>query len=104
VSGLNASRHQRLKVAGQLCIVTAVSHPDPAHLVPRGLGGCDDADCVVPLHRFAHRRYDNGTLDLLPHLEPNYRREIAHAVEYLGLIRTLERLTNERWVPLREAA
>jgi hypothetical protein len=41
--------------------------------VPRSLGGCDEPDCVVPLCRVHHRRYDRGQLDLLPYLEPGIR-------------------------------
>jgi len=38
-------------------------------------------------------------LDLLPHLEPAWRTELAHALGHLGLIGLLERVTAERWRP-----
>jgi len=67
--------------------------------VPRSLGGCEHPDCVVPLCRLCHRAYDTGRLDLLPHLEPRWRAELAHALGHLGLIGLLERVTAERWRP-----
>lgn len=64
------------------------------------MGGCDSPDCVVPLCRFHHDRYDRDGFDLLPALEKRYRRELAHAVEHVGLLAALKRITNSRWVPL----
>jgi predicted restriction endonuclease len=56
-----ASVVQRAEVAGLRCLVCgAATRIDPAHLVPRSLGGCDEADCVVPLCRTHHRAYDQG--------------------------------------------
>jgi hypothetical protein len=93
----SASPAQRAKVRGARCIVCgAPTRVDPAHLVPRALGGCDQAACVVALCRTHHRAYDRGDLDLLPHLEPAFRVEIAHAVMHLGLIGALRRLTRRR--------
>jgi hypothetical protein len=94
-----ASPAQRAKVAGARCVVCgSVARVDPAHLVPRALGGCDDSACVVALCRVHHRAYDSGELDLLPYLEPTCRHEIAHAVVHLGLIGALRRLTRRRTV------
>jgi predicted restriction endonuclease len=76
----------------------AVTRIDPAHLVPRSLGGCDEADCVVPLCRTHHRAYDQGGLDLVAHLEPDWRAEVAHAVGHVGLRRALRRLSGRRSV------
>ncbi len=98
-SGAPASPVQRAKVAGLRCLVCgAATHVDPAHLVPRSLGGCDAADCVVPLCRTHHRAYDHGGLDLVAHLEPQRRAEVAHAVGHLGLLRTLRCLSGRRSV------
>jgi hypothetical protein len=94
-----ASEAQRANVAGRACIVCGGRPVDPAHLVPRSLGGCDDPDCVVPLDRRCHRAYDRGELDLLPHLEPRHRAELAHAVVHIGLLCLLRRLTGARWSP-----
>jgi predicted restriction endonuclease len=88
-----ASPAQRAKVAGQRCVVCgAATRIDPAHLVPRALGGCDDADCVVALCRTHHRAYDQVGLGLVAFLEPDWRAEVAHAVLHLGLAGALRRL------------
>jgi hypothetical protein len=93
-----ASEAQRAKVLGQACLVCARRPVDPAHLVPRSLGGCDRPDGVVPLCRPCHRRYDRGGLDLLPHLEPGYRAELGHGLLHLDLLWLLERVTSARWM------
>jgi hypothetical protein len=96
-SASRASAIQRAKVAGLRCLVCgAATSIDPAHLVPRSLGGCDEADCVVPLCRIHHRAYDQGGLDLVAHLEPDWRREVAHAVGHLGLVGALRLLGRSR--------
>jgi hypothetical protein len=95
-----ASEAQRDKVAGLACLVCGERPVDPAHLVPRSLGGCDHADCVVPLRREHHRRYDRGQLDLLPHLEPRFRAELQHGLGHLGLLGLLRRVTGCRWAPV----
>jgi hypothetical protein len=59
------------------------------HVIPRSPGGCEDPTCVVPLCRSCHRAYDTGWLDLLPHLEPSWRTQLAHAVGHVGLIGAL---------------
>ena len=98
---LAASEAQRLAVAGQACIVCGATagRIDPAHLIPRSLGGCGDVFCVVPLCRHHHRVYDRGELDLLPHLEPGWRAQLAHAVGHLGLVRALRRVSGTRQDP-----
>jgi hypothetical protein len=93
------SEAQRAKVAGRPCLVCGKRPVDPAHLVPRSLGGCDQPDCVVPLCRTHHRLHDRGQLDLLPHLEPRYRTELAHGLLHLGLLALLRRVTGVRWTP-----
>jgi hypothetical protein len=93
---LRASPSQKAKVAGQACRVCGLSRVDPAHLVPRALGGCDEPECVVPLCCRHHRAYDTARLGLLPWLEPRHREELAHAVGHLGLAGTLRRVGGER--------
>ena len=66
------------------------------HLIPRSLGGCGDALCVVPACRRCHRAYDRGDLDLLPYLEPGCRAQLAHAVGHVGLIGALRRIRGRR--------
>ncbi|MGP0048839.1 MAG: HNH endonuclease [Solirubrobacteraceae bacterium] len=88
---------QRAAVAGRACIVCKAEHRvDPAHLIPRSRGGCGDALCVVALCRTCHRAYDRGELDLLPHLEPASRAQLAHAVGHMGLVGALRRIGGER--------
>jgi hypothetical protein len=83
---LAATDGQHAAVAGRPCIACGATHRiDPAHLIPRSLGGWGDALCVVPLCRGCHRAYDEGRLDLLPYLEPAWRAQLAHAVGHVGL-------------------
>jgi hypothetical protein len=96
-----ASEAQRAKVAGRSCLVCGKRPVDPAHLVPRSLGGCDEPDCVVPLDRRCHRAYDRGELDLLPYLEPWYRAELAHALTHLSLLSLVRLVTETRWRPVQ---
>ena len=88
---------QRAAVAGRACIVCgADTRIDPAHLSPRGLGGCGDRLCVIPACRDCHRAYDRGELDLLPYLEPAFRAQLAHAVGHVGLVGALRRISGTR--------
>jgi hypothetical protein len=94
-ASLAATDRQRAAVAGRPCIVCGAERGiDPAHVIPRSLGGCGDPLCVVPLCRTpCHRAYDEGRLDLLPHLEPAWRAQLAHAVGHVGLIGALRRIS-----------
>lgn len=97
-----ASPEQRAKVREALSIVSGLEGCDPAHLLPRSLGGCDDALCVVPLLRAEHRAYDTGELDLLPYLlKAGCYAEIAHCIEahHISPLPLLERLTADKWAP-----
>ena len=92
-----ATDAQRAAVAGRRCIVCRTDRRiDPAHLIPRSLGGCGDALCVTALCRRCHRAYDPGELDLLPYLEPAWRAQLAHAVGHVGLIGALRRISGHR--------
>lgn len=85
---------------------------DPAHLVPRGGGGCDDERCVLPLcrHRYepatgCHPLFDGGHLDLHSRLaRGGYEKEMAHAIEAHGLtpLELVRRVTGEAYVPVRD--
>ncbi len=98
-SSMAATHAQRAAVAGRRCIICGTDRRiDPAHLIPRSLGGCGDPLCVVPLCRAHHRAYDRGELDLLPYLEPAWRAQLAHAVGHVGLIAALRRITGSRSV------
>jgi len=92
-----ATDAQRAAVAGCCCIVCGRDRRiDPAHLIPRSVGGCGHPLCVVPVCRAHHRAYDRGQLDLLPYLEPGWRAQLAHAVGHVGLIGTLRRISGSR--------
>jgi hypothetical protein len=92
-----ASERQRAAVAGARCLVCGTDRRiDPAHLIPRSLGGRGEAACCVPLCRPHHRAYDGGALDPLPYLEPGWRPQLAHAVGHVGLIAALRRISGVR--------
>jgi hypothetical protein len=88
---------------------------DPAHLVPRGKGGCDSELCVFPLCRHlylpltgCHPIFDGQvagkSVDLHERLaRGGYEQELAHAVGVHGLtpIELVERVTGE---PYRSVA
>ena len=96
-ASMAATERQRAVVAGRTCIVCGTDRRiDPAHLIPRAMGGCGHPLCVVPACRTHHRAYDRGELDLLPHLEPAWRAQLAHAVGHVGLIAALRRITGTR--------
>ena len=94
-----ASEEPRAKVRNLPCLVCGRERSewvaiDPAHVVPRSLGGCSKAACVIPLCRDAygqgcHREYDEHRLEVLPLLT---LEEQAHAVSHVGISRAL-RLT-----------
>jgi hypothetical protein len=110
-----ASKAQRDRVAGRACLVCGQAQSewvavDPAHLWPRGRGGCGSDLCVVPLCRTfdggCHRLFDDGRLDVLPYLAGRYTPELCHALEHAegNLLGLLQRLTGERWVPTGSGA
>lgn len=93
-----ASPAQREKVSDEACVVCGSGPCDPAHVASRAQGGCDSPLCVVPLCRRHHDAFDGDGFDLLPYLEPYYRAELGHAVEHVGLIGALRRVTNDRHI------
>ena len=94
-----ASESQRSKVRFAPCVVCGVEGVHPAHLIDRSLVPDPEGDPrrVIPLCPPHHREYDDGSLSLLEHLEPGYRVELAYAVELVGLLTALERITNDKW-------
>jgi hypothetical protein len=105
--GFAVTKAQRDKVRDQYCLSCgrdpAEAKIDPAHLWPRGMGGCDAADCVVPLCRDCHRLYDAHKLDLLPALlAGGFWTELAHptAAHEVSPTVLVERLTSQRYVPV----
>lgn len=97
--GFAASPAQRAKIRFAPCVRCGVDASDPMHLIDRSLVPDPEGDPrrVVPGCRGCHDLYDGGNASLLEHLEPHYRAELAHAVELVGLITALERITNRRW-------
>jgi hypothetical protein len=99
-----ASEAQRAKVRDAPCVRCGAPGPcHPAHLIDRSLGGDDDPRAVVPLCAACHRLYDEGGCSLLEHLEPHYRVELAYAVELVGLLAAVNRVTNDHYEPRRAA-
>jgi hypothetical protein len=100
-----ASAAQRAALDGARSVVSGATEGlQPAHLAARARGGCDDPLCSVPLTAPEHRLFDDGQLDLLPHLiRAGRTAEIAHAlIHYDGhLVSLLTRLTGKRWAPVR---
>jgi hypothetical protein len=92
-----ASEEQRAKVAELSCVVCGRSPVDPAHLVPRKHGGCNDAECVVPLCRTHHRLYDHAQLVLGAYLAGGWRRERAHALTHVSARRLRRALRGRGW-------
>lgn len=94
-----ASRAQRNKVRGQVCIVCAQGPCDPAHVIPRSLlsEGQDDVLAVVALCRLHHEQFDRRAqpfLNLLPFLAG--RPELDFAIKRYGYDRALWRISNVR--------
>lgn len=92
-----ASEEQRAKVAALACIVCDRKPADPAHLVPRKHGGCDHADCVIPLCRTHHRLYDSAQLNLGAHLGRSWRAERRHARGHVSAERLRRALAGRGW-------
>lgn len=118
--GFAVAPAQRKKVKGLVCVgcgrEVEPEDPnwtiDPAHLLPRGVGGCDSDLCVIPLCRHLfhpelgyHRAYDAGNLDIHGKLvEHGYFKEMAHAIEahQLSPLTLAQRLTGDLFVSKRE--
>lgn len=95
---VRASEAQRAKVAGAACLVCGRRPVDPAHLVPQRYGGCEQADCVVPLCRAHHRIFDRARLVLAPFIcEEALAAEIAHALTHVSAARLRDALEGGGW-------
>lgn len=103
-----ATPAQRARVKDRACIVCGAHPCDPAHVVDRSLAPSagDNPAIIVPLCRPDHESYDSGDLDLTPYLEPHWRDAAAAAVEAVGLVRALNRISKRTWVimPSEEVA
>jgi predicted restriction endonuclease len=65
---------------------------DPAHIIPRSLGGDMNAANIIPLCRTCHSEYDAHRLDILPFLK---RAEEERAVMLIGIARAYRIITGE---------
>ena len=99
-----ASREQqeKRKTLQPYCIHCGDPATDSMHIIPRGMhtGGQDDPRATVSGCRACHQAYDSGRLSLLEDLEMVAREELAFAVERVGLVVALQRITNQRWAPV----
>jgi hypothetical protein len=93
---------QKARVSGQTCIVCGswFDKCEAAHVIPRGHSkmspvAADDPRAVVPLCPWDHRLYDEGKIDLLPHLEPAWREAQEWAAGAVGLATALRVITGE---------
>ena len=106
--GFSTSKAQREKVKLLPCAYCGREASeyvaiDPAHVWPRGKGGCDHEDCVIPACREpngdgCHRLFDEGKLELLPALiDRGYWAEMAHpiACHQVSPYTLVERLTTQ---------
>ncbi len=86
--------------AGPCRACLATGHMDPAHTIPRSLGGGQSADSVIPLCRGCHDDQHAGYIELLPLLT---RDEEVEAVRVLGIARAMRYLTDRESAAMEEA-
>lgn len=106
-----ASKAQRKAVSGMAClgcgkVASDYRAIDPAHVWPRGRGGCDSRFCVIPLCRVAdgsgcHHDFDRGQLedDVLRIMAADFgrwRHHVQHALRHCNLVELVERLAGAR--------
>jgi hypothetical protein len=99
-----ASPEQRAKVRGALSIISAEGPCHPAHILDRRYGGCDSADCVIPLTPREHRDYEENRLDILGALiAGGFWVELGHVIteHEVGPLRLVELTTGEEHHPQR---
>jgi hypothetical protein len=61
------------------CRNCGAPHPEAAHLWPRGMGGGQSPDLIVPLCRSCHGRFDAHLLDVLALLTDVEQAELVAA-------------------------
>lgn len=96
---------QKERCSNQVCIVCGKWYGlcEPAHVVARGTpkvsdAAADDVRAVVPLcpgPEGCHRLFDEGKIDLLPHLEPAWRDSQEWAAGAVGLATAMRSITGE---------
>jgi len=90
--------YTKVRSEGKCRVCRALTELDPAHVLPRSIGGGDSYLSTVPLCRTCHTAYDRPPpgqtrLDLLPFLT---YEEQAEAVRVVGIERARRRLGGER--------
>ena len=88
-----SAAHAKVEREGRCRVCRSLDSLDPAHVVPRSLGGEQGDLAVIPLCRVCHTAYDSFRLDLIPFLT---YEEQAEAVRVVGIERARRRLGGER--------
>lgn len=94
--------HQKVTDEGECrsCGVPDSIHGlDPAHVIPKSLGGKNNYESVIPLCRACHDAQHRGEIELLPLMT---RSEQVEAVRAVGLARAYRYLTNRTEAGNRE--
>jgi hypothetical protein len=104
---------QKARIEGMACLVCRSGRiaAEPAHLIPRGhpkmtREAADDVRAVVPLcggPEGCHDLFDEGKIDLVPYLEPNWREAQEWAAGAVGLATAMRSITGGR-MPESEVA
>ena len=93
-TAMAASDEQRAAVAGRPCIVCGSEHRvDPAHLVPKSMGGCEAGARSSPCVARATEPTTPASSTCCRTSSRLWRAELAHAVGHLGLIGALRRIS-----------
>lgn len=87
---------EKVEAEGNRCRICGASPAEAAHIIPRSRvspGPGENPLNIVPLDRKCHAAFDGLRLDILPYLS---RGEQSYAVELVGLIEAVRRLTGRR--------
>lgn len=106
ISPASSAQRAKIKAMGACVVLGSTEGVDGAHVWPRGLGGCDSPDCVIPLHRELHNLLDRQEIDILGILIAHgLFVEIAHPIlaHNVSPLTLLERLTGLNWQPIKES-
>ena len=82
--------HRKVRAEGRCRNCGSRDRLDPAHTIPRSLGGKNLPESVIPLCRRCHDAQHRGELELLPLMRPE---EHAEAARVVGIARAFRYLT-----------
>lgn len=82
--------HRKIRAEGRCRNCGSRDQLDPAHTIPRSLGGKNLAESVIPLCRRCHDAQHRHALELLPLMRKDEQME---AVRVVGLARAYRYLT-----------